>query len=85
LRSEQTGLPPVGGDRQIAARSAANPRYRRITSATNFLYLRVFVFAMSSSVFLLCVSVSLWFFRCFGASPGPVGGKFEIRNSKFEI
>ena len=61
LRSEQTGLPPVGGDRQIAARSAVNPRHRRITSATNSLCLRVFVFAMSSSVFLLCASVPLWF------------------------
>ena len=37
------------------------------------------------SVFLLCVSVPLWFFRCLGGSPGCVGGKFEIRNSKFEI
>jgi len=33
----------------------------------------------------LCVSVSLWFSQCLGGSPGCVGGKFEIRNSKFEI
>ena len=34
---------------------------------------------------LLCASVPLWFSRCLGDPPGSAGGKFEIRNSKFEI
>ena len=81
LRSEQSGFLPAVGDRQIADCSAGNPRHFRITSATTSLRpLRLCV-----SVFLLCVSVSLWFSRCLGGSPGRVGGKFEIRNSKFEI
>ncbi len=63
LRSEQSGFLPAVGDRQIAGCSAVNPRRTRITSATNPLCLRVFVFAMSFSVFLLCVSVPLWFSR----------------------
>ncbi len=112
LRSEQSGFLPAGGDRQIAACSAVNPRHCCITSATNPLCLRVFVFvtwarlrrraatpwqasgsaplrlcvsAFLPSVFLLCASVPLWFSWCLDGSPGCVGGKFEIRNSKFEI
>jgi len=100
LRSEQSGFLPAGGDRQIAGCSAVNPRHTRITSATNPLCLRVFVFATWASVsaplrlcgsaflpsvFRLCVSVSLWFSQCLGGSPGRVSGKFEIRNSKFGI
>ena len=85
-RLERTNAPPAGGDHQIADVPAVNPRHRRITSATNPSCLRVFVFAMcDDSVSGLCVSVSLWFFRCFGDPPPPVNGKFEIRNSKFEI
>jgi hypothetical protein len=105
LRSEQSDFLPAGGDRQIAVCSAVNPRHCRITSATNPLCLRVFVFATwarlrrraatpwqagGSAPLRLCVSaflssVSLWFSQCLGGSPGCVGGKFEIRNSKFEI
>ena len=36
-RSEQTGFPPVGGDRQIADCSAANPRYDLSVSARSSL------------------------------------------------
>jgi len=39
----------------------------------------VLVFAMCAAPCLLCASVSLWF------NPIGMGGKFEIRNSKFEI
>jgi hypothetical protein len=60
-RPEPTCFPPVGGGRQIADRPAVNPRHLRITPATTPSCLRAFVFAMSSSVLLLCVSVSLWF------------------------
>jgi len=92
LRSEQTGFSPAVGDRQIAGCSAINPRHYCITSATTSLrplrlcgFLGRAALRLCVSVFLLCVSVSLWFSRCLGGSPGRVGGKFEIRNSKFEI
>ena len=74
-RLERTNVPPVVGDRTIAASSAVNLRHCRITSATNPSCLRVFVFAtwagdsapprlcVFCSVSLLCVSVSLWFSR----------------------
>ena len=81
LRSEQTGFPPVGGDRQIADVSAVNPLYcgiketicvylrdLRAKCARGWaaLCLRVFVFAMSCSVFLSVPSVPLWFSRRVG-------------------
>jgi len=78
LRSEQTGLPPVGGDRQIAARSAVNPRHCRIVSATTSLRLCAF----ASLRFSWCFLLVSW---CLGGSPGCVVGKFEIRNPKSEI
>jgi hypothetical protein len=99
-RVERTNGPPAVRDRQIVDGSAVNLRHCLTTPATNPSCLRVFVFAtwvsnsaplrlcvsaFLPSVFLLCVSVSLWFSRCLGGSPGRVGGKFEIRNSKFEI
>ena len=58
---------------------------RFIGWAGNSAPLRLCASAFLPSVFLLCVSVSLWFSRCLGGSPGCVNGKFEIRNSKFEI
>jgi len=70
LHPERRDFSPATGDHPIACRSAANPRHHRITSATNPLCLRVFVFATWArasaslpSVFLLCASVPLWFSR----------------------
>jgi len=91
LRSEQTGFPPAGGDPLIADCSAVNPRPCRITSATTSSCLCVFVFAMCAalrlrdsvfllSVFLLCVSVPLWFNRLAGGhwSDADAGGPESV-------
>ncbi len=81
------GLPTGGGDRQIADCSAVNLRYCRITSATTSSCLRVFVFAMSCSVFLLCalrVSVVPWRGFVWESGRGPAR-KREIPNSEFRI
>ena len=84
-RLERTNVSPAVGDRSIAGCSAVNPRHFHITSATTSLRpLRLCGF-LGRAALRLCVSVSLWFSRCLGGSPGCVGGKFEIRNSKFEI
>ena len=96
LRPEMLCCQPVDGDREIADCSAANPRHNLSVSASSSL--RICVICVICGQYagadfmpsclhvcdaLLCVS--LWFSRCLGGSPGCVGGKFEIRNSKFEI
>jgi len=85
ITSTTTSLRPLrlcGFLGQAALRLCASASLR------SFLCVRTLCLCASAflpSVFLLCVSVPLWFSGCLGGSPGRVGGKFEIRNSKFEI